>query len=332
MPKPTTFRIDGQAPKDEQKIASLEQKLKAATDALKRERALSESLAESRQRALKVSSKAIAPAKHRARLRGDKIRFIFGDTHGSHHEPKVLAAILADIKRLNPHEIVMLGDMINCGGFLAQHHTLGYVSEMGEASYEADIIATAAILDAVQKAAPRARIVWLEGNHDERPERWCVTQSMGSQRDADFLLRQFAPQYLLKLKERGIAYYRRSVHYDGLPMPGVIKLDKCYFYHGTSSARHAASVNVQKVGGNIVFGHIHRVQQFQVRPVATGEICAWSVGCACKLAPLWQHGAPNDWSHGEGVQIITPAGKFLHLNVPILDGESLLLSLFNDAK
>lgn len=314
-------------------LRMLQQKVKRMEAALKKERAFSESLAASRARAMGISRarklKRVAP---RARAKGDKIRMIFGDLHGAQMERAAVEAILADVRRIDPHEIVLLGDMVNCGGFLAQHHTIGYVAEIGEQCYEEDIRATNHVLDELQAAAPRAQIHYLEGNHEQRVERWCVTETLAGARDAEFLRRQFAPEFLLQLSQRCIRYYRRGEFYHGLPVPGTIKLDKCFFWHGTSAAKHAAAANVQKIAGNVVFGHIHRKQEFQIRPVATGEICAWSVGCACRLAPLWNHTNPNDWTHGEGVQLVTPGGKFLHLSVPIIEGESLLLPLFNELK
>jgi hypothetical protein len=304
------------------KVRKLEGELKAA-------RRLAQELADSRERAMAPRSRVKLSAPRRARSPRDRVRLIFGDMHGAQMEPQVVASIVEDIRRLGPDEIVLLGDMVNCGGFLAQHHTLGYVAEIQETSYEGDIAATNEVLDAIIKAAPRATIHYLEGNHEARVEKWCVTETLSNQRDAEFLRRAFSPEHLLRLRDRGIHYYRRSEFYHGLPVPGTIKLDKCFFWHGTSAARHAAARNAAQVGGNIVFGHVHRMQQDQTRPVATGEIAGWCPGCSCKLAPLWQHGRPSDWTHGEAVQLITAGGKFLHLNVPIIGGESLLLPLFN---
>lgn len=280
---------------------------------------ITESLANHR----KISQKAGPPAKSLPKRRGDKIRVIFGDSHGAKVNKPALAAMLADIKAMNPDEVIMLGDHVDCGGFLAQHHVLGYVAET-EISYEEDVAAANQLLDSLQNAAPRARIHFLEGNHDRRVETWAVNETLKHRRDSEMLRRAFAPEFLLKLKERDISYYRQSTHYDGLPIPGTIRLGKCYFWHGTSAAKHAAAANVAKVGGNIVFGHCHRMQSFHIRPVATGEISGWNPGCLCELAPLWQHTNPNDWTHGYAVQIVSKSEMFLHVNVPIMNGESLL--------
>jgi UDP-2,3-diacylglucosamine pyrophosphatase LpxH len=268
----------------------------------------------------------LKPAVRKNRGKEDHVRVIFGDSHGAKVHHGAAQAFLADVKRLNPHEIVMLGDHVDCGGFLAQHHTLGFVAETN-ISYEEDIAAANDLLDAVQAAAPNARIHYIEGNHDRRVETFCVTQCLRHTRDAEMLRRAFAPEFLLRLKERRITYYRQSEFYDDLSVPGTIKLGKCFFWHGTSAAKHTTAANIAKVAGNICFGHVHRAQSLAIRPVATGEIGAWCPGCLCELAPLWQHTNPNDWTHGYAVQLVARSEKFLHLNIPIIDGESLLMPL-----
>ena len=270
----------------------------------------------------------IVTGKKRQRAASDRIRYIFGDMHGIMADRKVVSSVLSDIEQLEPDEIVLLGDMVNCGGFLAQHHTLGYVSEIEEADYEHDIAEMNRVLDELQRIAPQAKIHYLEGNHEDRVERWCITQTLAHRKNAEFLRQHFSPEYLLKLKERGIPYYRRSQHYHGLPVMGVIKLDKCFFTHSNTCARHAASVMVSQLGGCVVFGNTHRIQADTIALASTGQITAWSVGCSCKLAQYWHHGSPKNHAHGAGVQVVTKGGRFMHINYPFLNGESLLPSLF----
>ena len=254
------------------------------------------------------------------------VRVIVPDTHGSAIDKVAAAAFLEDVRRLEPHEVVCLGDHVDVGGFLAQHHVMGYVAQSAY-SYEQDLADAGAFFDALQKAAPRVR-VWhyLEGNHERRPETWAMTQTLRHGRDADFLRRQFAPEYQLKLAARGFKYYRQAETYN-LGVPGAVRLGKCSFWHGTSTAKHAAAVNAAIFGGNVVYGHTHRRDYSAARPVAGGEYMAASPGCLCQLQPLWRHTAPTSWTHGYGVQLVSRSGNFLHVNVPIVGGVSLLLSL-----
>lgn len=267
-----------------------------------------------------------AIGKTRVRLKGDIIRVAIPDTHGAKVDKRALAACLGDIKALQPHEVIMLGDHVDCGGFLAQHHVMGYVAETSY-SYADDCAAANAMLDALQSAVPDATIEYLEGNHCRRVETWCVTETLRHGKDSEMLRKALAPEFVLKLAERGIKYYRQSVHYDDLPVPGVIKRGKCFYFHGFSTARHAVSSTQIKVAGNCVFAHTHRAQSDITSPMSTGTIGSWNPGCLCELVPLWQHTRPTDWTHGYAVQFVSHTGKFLHLNIPIIDGESFLTSL-----
>jgi predicted phosphodiesterase len=266
----------------------------------------------------------LLPAPPSLRFGGEFVRVIIPDSHGSAIDPAAAAAFLGDLRTLAPREIVMLGDHVDCGGFLAQHHTLGYVAQT-DYSYEEDIAAANGFLDAIQTAAPKvAKIHYIEGNHERRVETWCVTETLRNSKDAQMLRRALVPEYLLRLKDRGITYYRQSEHYHGVRVPGAIRLGKCFFWHGVSTARHAAAVNVSQFAGNVVYGHTHRMDSSPTRPVAVGEISAWNPGCLCKLQPLWQHTRPTNWTHGYALQLVSTSGQFLHINIPIIEGKSLL--------
>ena len=271
-------------------------------------------------------ARIITPAKPTKRGKDDIVRVIIPDTHGAKASSEALAACLGDIKALDPDEVILLGDHVDCGGFLAQHHVMGYVAESSY-TYESDIAATNAFLDAVQVAAPRAKVEYIEGNHERRIESWALTQTLRNSKDAEYLRRAFAPEFLLKLAERGIAYYRQGEFYDDLPLPGTIRKGKCYFFHGSSTSKQATTTTLNSFAGNVVFGHTHREQSSSARPVHAGQIKAWNPGCLCELQPLWQHTNPTSWTHGFAVQLAARSGEFLHLNIPIIGGKSLLGSL-----
>lgn len=276
----------------------------------------------SRARAPRQKFKLNAGKAHK----GDYCRFIIPDTHGSKADMGAIGAMLADLEALKPREIVMLGDHLDCGGFLAQHHTMGYVAETSY-TFEEDVAACNALLDELAKRAPQATVHYLLGNHEARLEAWVVSMTLRNPNDSKFLRDQFSIEECLHLTERGIRYYERSVFYDGLPIPGTIKLGKCHFTHGTRTGTHAASMVLGDFGGNIVFGHTHRADSFTKRTVNAGVIGAWNPGCMCQLQPLWQHTQITGWSHGYGLQLVRENGDFLHINVPIIDGKSFLVPL-----
>jgi UDP-2,3-diacylglucosamine pyrophosphatase LpxH len=254
-------------------------------------------------------------------------RVIIPDTHGCLVDQPSISTFFSDLEVIKPAEIVMLGDHLECGGFLAQHHTLGYVAQTAY-TFDQDVRATNELLDRIQQLSPNASIDYIEGNHERRIENWCTTQALAHSEDAEFLRKMFSAASVLGLEKRGIRWIRQGVFYDDLPLPATIKRGHCYFTHGSSTAKHAASEHVKKFGGNVVYGHTHRSDSYVIRTVKAGIIGAWSPGCLCVLQPLWQHTNPTDWSHGYGLQLVNPDGSFLHVNVPIIDGKSYLNILF----
>lgn len=248
-------------------------------------------------------------------------RVIIPDSHGAHADVKAVSAFLSDLKRLDPQEIVMLGDHLDCGGVFSSH-ARSYTNELTE-SYQDDAAAANAFLDRIQALAPRARIHYLEGNHEQRVERW-ASSTFPSAKDAEMVLERFGPEKVLNLRGRGIKYYKRSEFYQGISVPGTIRLGKCFFVHGICHSRHAASTHLARFGANVVFGHVHRSQAVIERTVTSDGIGAFCPGTLAKLQPLYRHTSPSDWSHGYGLQYVAKSGNFMHLNVPIVKGASLL--------
>ena len=271
------------------------------------------------------NARTVTPIRVSTHRPDDFVRVFVPDSHGAHADPAAVGAFLADLKALNPHEVVMLGDHVDCGGFLALHHTLGYVAE-STYTYEDDIRATNDFLDAIQKAAPRARIHYIEGNHEARVEKWCLTVTLRSGRDAEGLRQRNAPEFLLRLKERGIPYYRRAMRYDGLPIPGCIKLGKTFVIHEPGRGGRPEQY-ARQFGGCVVHGHEHRARSAVVRTVAAGEIGAWCPGTLAVQQPYYFHTNLTDHSHGHLVQNVSRSGGFLMVLVPIINGVSHLTPL-----
>ena len=257
---------------------------------------------------------------------GDFVRVIANDVHGSMMDRPAVEAFLGDLKGWDPDEIVLNGDIIECGGFLAAHHTLGYIAQTAY-SWQEDIAAGNWFLDEIQKAAPRAQIHFICGNHEQRVQRWIADQTMRHSRDAEFLHSMLSPKVLLRMDERDIKLYDRSDYpVDGLP-PGWIKLGKVFFVHELGGGKNAAAAAVGSTAGNVVYAHTHQSDvSTRVFP-GVGLVTAWNPGCLCQRTPLWRNSNPTNWSHGYAVQFVAKSGEFIHLQIPIWEGASLVGSL-----
>ncbi len=283
---------------------------------------LTEALAQTRAAKFKIPTQRARSSK-----RGAFVRFFLPDTHGACVDEICLSAILADLEYLQPREIFLMGDHLDCkGGFLAPHQPPTFIEEI-ETNFADDVSAANEMIDAVQTAAPKAAIKYLEGNHEERIERWILKQTSRIPGDAVFLRNLCGPEAVLHLQKRNIPYISKARTYDDCPVQGTVKAGRCYVTHGTSHGRNAAAQMLARFAGPVVFGHVHKLLSCTDRTVAGGTIGAWSVGCASQLQPLWRHGSPTDWQHGYGFQVVQPDGEFTHLNVPVVAGRTLLKTL-----
>lgn len=255
------------------------------------------------------------------------MRLIVPDSHGNHIDLGARDALLRDARALDPDEVILLGDQLDCAGVFSSH-ARAYTNEMAE-SYEEDCAAGNKFLDLLQKACPRATWDELEGNHEQRIERW-ATSTFTTKRDADAIIEKIGPAKALDLKARGIRYYRRSEHYQGISIPGTIRRGRCFFTHGVSHGKHATHEHLTRFGACVVHGHTHRAQSAVERTVSSSGLGAWCPGTLSKLQPLYMHTSPTSWSHGYAVQFVAPSGLFMHWNVPIFSGgKSMLLETVN---
>lgn len=252
------------------------------------------------------------------------VRVIVPDSHGEHIDIPARDAFLRDVEILDPDETVWLGDHLDAGGTFSAHQR-SYTAEMTE-SYHDDCKAANTFLDMYQRRATRSVNHFIPGNHEMHIERWAARNFL-NHKDAVDALDVLGPQAVLHLKRRGFKYYDGSKMHMGLSVPGTIRLGKCFFTHGISHSKNAAAVHLARFGANVVFGHVHRRQSTGERTVTSAGFEAWCPGTLAKLQPLYRHTAPTSWTHGYAVQFVAKSGQFIHVNVPIHKGKSLLHAL-----
>lgn len=277
------------------------------------------------------SSRLVLPTKATKLGKGKAFTRVFiPDTHGAHIDPAAAGAFLRDLEILRPSEVIFLGDHLDCGGFLAQHHVLGTVPET-EVCFEDDDIAANTFLDEVEKRTPGAKKQFIEGNHESRIEKTIVKWALGRHRDATYLRKLYSPEIVMGLEKRGIRFIKRTNKYDGLKTPGTIDLGDCLARHGKHCGSTACQRTVSQFGCNVAIAHTHRMLMAS-KETARGIAYSWCFGCLAKLQPLYYDTDPTDWAHGYGIQAVKPGCGFITLQVPIIDGKSYLAPLANELR
>jgi hypothetical protein len=314
-------RLKQQLDAEKSKRQKLERELTAVEQALKQQAAIIEHRAAQLFRSPKAKQNVKGGHFH---------RICIPDTHGAHIDKQAAAAFLGDLEYLSPREVVWLGDHLDCGGFLAMHHTIGFVPETA-VEWPDDIDAANQFIDEVQKRTPNAVHHFLTGNHEHRIERWCCQQAIGKTKTAQWFLDQNGVEAVLHLKRRGFHYYPRGRMGPNGRSRGAIKLGKCNFVHDVSISQNPARAALNKWAANICFGDTHRFDM-AVDHKSDQFVIGVTNACLSILQPYWQETKLTGWSHGYGVQIVTNDGEFLHVFVPIVDGRSLLGPLLGQVK
>lgn len=255
------------------------------------------------------------------------IRILFGDVHGEHMEPKAVSAFLGDVESVKPKEVVCMGDLLDCGGFLSQHKTNGIIGEL-ESTYERDINAANMVLDGIHDAAPKASMSLIEGNHEARLSKWVCEAALGSPKNARFIQQIFGPANMLSLDKRGIRYVERHKFYDGLSISGTIKLEPhALAQHGEAfCGRYAAFRHLERLGRSVFTAHSHRLIATYAENV-DGNLVSVQTGCLCYRRPVYMLTKTTDWQQGYVLQFVDPGKGFLALPVPIINGQSYLAPL-----
>jgi predicted phosphodiesterase len=231
---------------------------------------------------------------------------ILPDIHFPDHEPQALEIVKKVASTLKPTNTLLLGDVLDCGIF--SKHDMKAVRELADYDYQQlEVDPCNQFLDFIQDHTQQMTH-FLEGNHEQRIERWAVDAGRVGQE----IYKLIAPKETVGKRNGSYRKKFNMVPYDvstGNRMGFVQivqdspKMDTggLVAVHGWSWAKSAARVHLEKSRSqSIVFGHTHRAQMEASRDPWTGKtIIAFNPGTLSKLQPLYQTGGnPSEWSHG----------------------------------
>jgi hypothetical protein len=237
---------------------------------------------------------------------------VLPDRHVPHQDPAALACVLATAAVWDPDEIVVLGDWLDAALF-SSHAKLSLAEDCAHGFLASEVGPVNAILDTLQsrgKGRAARPLRYLEGNHEQRIERWAA--NAGGKLGAD-LYKLASPRHLIerRVDADGYAHGARK-SFTWIPYIGA----KCYSHyqiaaggaecsplvaiHGWSWGANFAAANMARARNvSVVCGHTHRAQSVTGRdPLTRATIKSWSPGCLAQLVMPYAANAPSDASHG----------------------------------
>ena len=168
-------------------------------------------------------------------------------------------------------------------------------------SLQEEFEAARAFLSGLRKLFPKAKIVFKEGNHDERWEKFLYANAPEVFGDPEYRL-----DVRLRLAELKIDYVK-----DKLP----VKIGRLTVLHGHElqggGGVNPARATFLKTIDNVLIGHCHRTSTHLEKTLSDKVLAASSAGCLCGMYPMFAR--VNKWNLG-----------FVYVDHEISNGEYVL--------
>ena len=224
------------------------------------------------------------------------------DVHMPEHDPQFLKVILKFLERVQPQCLLLGGDFVD---FEAVSSHPGGSHRM---KLKKELAPVKVGLAQLRAACERARIIWLEGNHETRLSRYIDSRAPELADCLDI-------PTLLDFDKLGIQW----IPEDEQP----IRIGKTKILHGhqvDGGGQYPARKLVEVYGESgvtVMCGHFHRLQVV-TKPMDPDPAVGMVLGCGRTLDPRWRHGAKGGWQHNVAVIDVTTSGTTMVHVVPVV--------------
>lgn len=230
---------------------------------------------------------------------------IISDLHFPYQHNEAITLALNYGKEKNVNCILINGDLIDFATISRHEKDWRARSVAEEFEYVREF------LKGLRESFPNVRIIFKEGNHDERWEKWLYLKAPEIFDDPEFKL-----EARLRLGELKIEYVR-----DKRP----IKIGKLTVLHGHELAGGSGGVNPAratflKTLNSVIVGHYHKTSEHTETTMNGDVISVASQGCLCGMNPLYS--PINKWNLGfSHVKHNIKTGEYLLHNKKIIKGK-----------
>lgn len=194
---------------------------------------------------------------------------------------KPLISYVADTK---PSIIILGGDIIDASGL---HASESMKAEQVKLEwFKRDVKLAAKLISDLRAASPKAKIVYLEGNHEERYSR---------------LQRKFPDLFAESLDFAACMADYVDEYIPYATAKSYVKVGDCVFIHGDIFPdSHAKPYSLRYTPHKVVYGHLHHYQAYTGHRALLNESPRYAVtaGCMSTLNPEWKKGKANQWVNG----------------------------------
>ena len=216
---------------------------------------------------------------------------VWGDVHYPFQDDRALEVLRQIARDLNPEVLVCLGDVFDFWE-LSDFRAAADQEEDLQATLNAGVTHLADMLSIARPGVA----YFLGGNHEDRWDRLLLK----ARRDPRFRQLLSLPKVRRSLDFAEVVGFE-DLGYNYNPyVEGDFLLDhdRLLYTHGDRTGNWVAKGMLEKYGKNVIFGHMHRVQNYTKRDLK-GQEAGWCIGCLCKLDPHYDSFA--NWHQGFAV-------------------------------
>lgn len=230
---------------------------------------------------------------------------VISDIHIPYHDRTTLELALKEAKRRRVVGVILNGDILDC------HELSDHDKDPRAPRYVEELQTGKQFLGWLRKQLPNARIIYKQGNHEDRLERYLIRKA-----PVFFGLEAVTTPALLGLNQHGIEW----VADKRIIMLGKLNVIHGHEYRGgVSSPVNPARGLYLKARSVAMAGHHHQTSEHHAKDIRGRAEAAWSLGCACYLQPAYMRF--NGWNHGFAFTDLYEDGDFSVENKRVLNGK-----------
>jgi predicted phosphodiesterase len=232
------------------------------------------------------------------------------DIHFPFHDECALMASLEYGYQHNPTIILLAGDILDLPN-LSTHPNINPKDLL-----EQEFLMVAEFFETLRTNFPKARIVWMAGNHEQRVKHYMMRKAPElfslPNMDVPGLLCSYAgPQAMTNV--------------EWVDDCRVVRTGKLAHLHGHEFRGGGGVMPARwlylRTGENAICGHFHRTHEFSEPSLSRQHRGAWTTGCLCTETPDWMR--HTKWNHGFAWIDVEANGNFRVKNIRIIDGRVL---------
>lgn len=238
-----------------------------------------------------------------------KRALILADLHIPYHDRKALKMALESGREFDPTHVILNGDF--CDFFSVSF----WEKDPRKRDLQGEIATAREVLSIIRDGFPKAKMIFKNGNHEDRWERYLFVKAPELLGVQDFTI-----EAMLRLASFKVDYVgeMRPVQIGKLPI-----VHGHEWKYGITNPVNPARGFFLRAKESVLGAHLHRTSSHSETSLDGSVISSWSIGCLCDLHPDFS--PINSWHHGFAMVEVAHTGMYQVHNRKIVKGQ-----LFND--